>query len=253
MSLSIFIIIDVEWRMIHVGIPLKGYSMNQKILVVEDDRKTSYLIQVGLQKDGYRVAAAYDGQEALNLARKTRPDLIILDLMLPQVDGLDICRLLRAESRVAIIMLTGRSTEDDKLLGLDLGADDYVTKPFSFKELLARVRAVLRRVADAEEGDLRDVTVGDLTISFTRHEVSRGGELVTLTPTEFKLLELFARHPGRTFTRSELVDHVKGMDFEGAERTIDTHVMKLRRKIEPEVSRPQQLLTVFGVGYKFEA
>jgi len=227
--------------------------MNKKILVVEDDHKTSELIQVCLRKDSYRVAAAYDGQEALEMARKIRPDLVILDLMLPRLDGLEVCQQLRAESRVPIIMLTGKSTEDDKLLGLDLGADDYVTKPFSFRELLARVRAVLRRVPEAEEEDLENAVFGDLTISFRRHEVTRGGEVVSLTPTEFKLLELFARNPGRAFTRLQLVDLVLGMDFEGFERTIDTHVMNLRRKIEDDVSRPRFVRTVFGVGYKFEA
>ncbi|MBI4317971.1 MAG: response regulator transcription factor, partial [Chloroflexi bacterium] len=199
--------------------------MNKRILVIEDDRKTSQLIQVALQKDSYRVAAAYDGKEALDLARKTRPDLVILDLMLPEMDGLEVCRQLRAESKVPIIMLTARSTEDDKLLGLDLGADDYVTKPFSFKELLARVRAVLRRVSNAEEEDLEDMVFTDLAISFSRHEVSLGGLPVSLTPTEFNLLEVFARNPGRTFTRLQLVDHVLGMDFDGYERTVDTHVM----------------------------
>ena len=227
--------------------------MNRKILVVEDDHKTSQLIQVCLQKDGYRVAAAYDGKEALDLARKIRPDLVILDLMLPEVDGLEVCQQLRAESKVAIIMLTGKSTEDDKLLGLDLGADDYVTKPFSFRELLARVRAVLRRVAEAEGEDLEDAVFGDLTISFRRHEVTRCAQSLSLTPTEFKLLELFARNPGRAFTRLQLVDLVLGMDFEGFERTIDTHVMNLRRKIEDDASRPRFVKTVFGVGYKFEA
>ncbi len=227
--------------------------MNKKVLIVEDDHKTSHLIQVYLQKDGYRVATAYDGKEALELARQTQPDLIVLDLMLPEIGGLDVCRLLRAESKVPIIMLTARTTEEDKLRGLDLGADDYVTKPFSPKELVARVRAVLRRVSESEEQDLQDVSFDDLTISFFRHEVKVRDRVVDLTPTEFKILELLARNPGRAFTRLQLIDHVLGLDYEGFERTIDVHVLNLRRKIEPNTSHPRYVKTVFGVGYKLEA
>jgi len=226
--------------------------MNKKILIVEDDRTTVHLIETYLRRDGYRVATAYDGKEGLDLARRIRPDLVILDLMLPQIDGLDVCRLLRAESRVPIIMLTARSTEEDKLTGLDLGADDYVTKPFSLRELVARVRAVLRRTNEREEEAAQDATFGDLIISFTRHEVTRGGQVVDLTPTEFKLLEVLARNPGRAFTRPQLIDEVLGMDFLGFERTIDVHVMNLRRKIEPDPAHPIYVKTIFGVGYKLE-
>lgn len=227
--------------------------MNKRVLVVEDDPKTSHLIQAYLQKDGYRVASAFDGKQGLELARKIRPDLVILDLMLPEMDGLDVCRLLRAESKVPIIMLTARTTEEDKLEGLYLGADDYITKPFSPRELVARVRTVLRRVFDGEDEDLQDVTFGDLTISFTRHEVISRGRAVSLTPTEFKILELLARNPGRAFTRLQLVDHVRGLDFEGFERTIDVHVLNLRRKVEHNPSRPVYIKTVMGMGYKLEA
>lgn len=226
--------------------------MNRKILVVEDDPKTSHLISAYLQKDGYRVATAFDGKEGLDLARRIRPDLVILDLMLPEIDGLQVCRVLRAESKVPIIMLTARTSEDDKLLGLDLGADDYVTKPFSPRELVARARAVLRRVADLEDQDLQDVNFGDLTVSFVRHEVTVHGRAVELTPTEFKILELLARNPGRAFTRLQLIDHVRGLDFEGFERTIDVHVMNLRRKIESDPARPRYVKTVLGMGYKLE-
>ena len=227
--------------------------MDKKILVVDDDYKTAHLVEVYLKKDGYRVAVAHDGKEALELAGKVRPDLVILDLMLPEVDGLDVCRLLRAESKVPIIMLTARTTEDDKLLGLDLGADDYVTKPFSPRELVARVRAVLRRVVEAEESDLQDVSIGDLAVSIARHEASRGGQMIALTPTEFKLLEVLARSPGRAFTRLQLVDQVLGLEYTGFERTIDTHVTNLRRKIEPDPAHPRYVRTVFGIGYKLEA
>ena len=223
-----------------------------KILVVDDDKKTVDLIRLYLEKDGYRVLAAYDGRQALALARQKQPDLMVLDLMLPAVDGLDVCRTLRAESKVPIIMLTARTTEADKLLGLDLGADDYVTKPFSPRELLARVRAVLRRVADAEDKDPPQLRYDDLVVDLVRHEVRLGQEPVHLTPREFKLLETLARVPGRAFTRLELLEAVFGFDYDGLERTVDVHVMNLRKKIEPEPDQPRYVITVPGVGYRFE-
>ncbi len=226
--------------------------MNKRVLVVEDDRNTVRLIETYLKKDGYLVSAAHDGKEGLDLARRSRPDLVVLDVMLPEIGGMDVCRLLRAESKVPIIMLTAKSTEEDKLLGLESGADDYVTKPFSPRELVARVRAVLRRVAEAEAEETKDAVVGDLVISFPRHEVTRAGKPVNLTPTEFKLLELMVRNPGRAFTRLQLIDHALGLEFEGFERAIDVHVMNLRRKIEANPSRPDHVKTVFGVGYKLE-
>ncbi|GIK37469.1 MAG: DNA-binding response regulator [Chloroflexota bacterium] len=225
-----------------------------KILVVDDDKKTVDLIQLYLEKDGYRVLAAYDGQRALELARQKQPDLIVLDLMLPAVDGLDVCRTLRVRgaSKVPIIMLTARTTEADKLLGLDLGADDYMTKPFSPRELLARVRAVLRRVDEAKIQGPPQVRYDDLIVDFVRHEVRLGEEPVHLTPKEFKLLEVLAREPGRAFSRLELLDAVFGFDYEGLERTVDVHVMHLRQKIEPEPDQPRYVITVPGVGYRFE-
>jgi DNA-binding response OmpR family regulator len=226
--------------------------MGKRILVVEDDHKTAHLVELYLQKDGYRVATASNGREGLELARRLNPDLAVLDVMLPEMDGLELCRRLRAESELPIIMLTARSTEDDKLLGLDIGADDYMTKPFSPRELVARVRAVLRRAGDAEEVP-EDITVGDLTVSFTRHEVSQGGQRLDLTPTEFGLLGLFIRNPFRAFTRLQLVEQVFGLDYAGLERTVDVHVMNLRRKIEVDPAHPRYVKTVFGVGYRFEA
>lgn len=223
-----------------------------KILIVDDDKKTVDLIQLYLEKDGYRVLAAYNGRQALELTRQKRPDLVVLDLMLPQVDGLDVCRILRGESKVPIIMLTARTTEDDKLLGLDLGADDYVTKPFSPRELLARVRAVLRRVAEAEDEGPPLLRYNDLVVDLVRHEVRLGQEAVHLTPREFKLLVTLARAPGRAFTRLELLDEVFGFDYDGLERTVDVHVMNLRKKIEPEPDRSRYVITVPGVGYRFE-
>lgn len=224
--------------------------MNRKILLVDDDRKTVDLIKLYLDKDGYRVLVAYDGQQALQLARQRRPDLVILDLMLPGVDGLDVCRILRSESRVPIIMLTAKTTEDDKLLGLDLGADDYITKPFSPRELLARVRAVLRRLGEEESREVSVIHLGALHIDFVRHEVRLQDDIIHLTPKEFKVLEIMAREPGRAFSRLELLEQAFGVDYEGLERTVDVHVMNLRKKIEPDVDHPIYVQTVYGIGYR---
>lgn len=223
-----------------------------RILVVDDDRKIVDLVRAYLDKDGYRVLTAYDGLQALDLARQKQPDLIVLDLMLPGIDGLDVCRLLRSEgNKVPIIMLTAKTTEMDKLIGLDLGADDYVTKPFSPRELLARVRAVLRRVGEEESEGPSEVRFGALLVDFARHKVQVDGEPVGLTPTEFKLLEVLIRGQGRAFSRLELLDRVFGYDFEGFERTVDVHVMNLRQKIEPDRKNPTYIKTVYGMGYKF--
>jgi len=224
--------------------------MKRAVLVVDDDRKLVELVKLYLEKDGYRVLAAYDGQEALKLARNKRPDLIILDLMLPQVDGLDVCHILRQESKIPIIMLTAKTTEQDKIIGLDLGADDYVTKPFSPRELLARVRAVLRRV-EGEKGP-QELVFGELKIDFSRHEVLVNDKIANLTPTEFKLLEVLAKEPKRVFTRLQLIHAALGYDFEGFERTIDAHIKNLRKKIEPNPQVPSYIKTVYGVGYKFD-
>ena len=216
--------------------------MNRTILVVDDDKKIVDLVSLYLKRDGYNVLTAYDGQEALDTARRKQPDLIILDLLLPELDGTDICRLLRAESRVPIIMLTARSTDDDKLLGLDIGADDYMTKPFNPRELVARVRTVLRRAAPEQE-PAEDVRFGDLTVSFVRHEVFLQSRPVSLTPTEFRLLETLVKNPGRAFSRADLLDRAFGYDYDGVERTVDVHIMNLRRKIEPEPGRPRYVAT----------
>ena len=222
------------------------------ILVVDDDRKTVELIHLYLEKDGYRVQTAYDGRQALEIARSKPVELVILDLMLPRVDGLDVCRALRAESKVPIIMLTAKSTEDDKLAGLDLGADDYVTKPFSPRELVARVRAVLRRAGAELESRPSELRFKDLVVDFVRHQARVAGEIVHLTPKEFKLLETMASQPGRVFSRFELLEHAFGFDYGGFERTVDVHVMNLRKKIELDPANPAYVQTVYGVGYKFE-
>lgn len=225
--------------------------MGRRLLVADDDRKTVELVKLYLERDGYQVVTAHDGRTALELARGQHPDLVVLDLMMPELDGLDVCRLLRLESKVPIIMLTARTTEGDRITGLDLGADDYVTKPFSPRELVARVRAVLRRIAEqeAEEGP-QQVQIGSVLVDFRKHEAKADEEPIQLTPTEFKLLKVLAEEPGRAYSRAQLVDRVLGNGYEGFERTIDVHVMNLRRKIEPDPTHPRYLLTAYGVGYK---
>jgi DNA-binding response OmpR family regulator len=210
------------------------------------------LVRLYLERDGYRVFVAYDGLKARELARQKRPDIIVLYLLLPEVDGLDVCRILRAEYEMPIIMLTAKTTESDKLIGLELGADDYVTKPFSPRELVARVRAVLRRVGKQASQGPAELRFGDLVIDRRSHEVRLQGEIVNLTPTEFKLLEVMAGDLGRAFTRLELLDLVFGYDFEGFERTVDVHVKNLRKKIERDPKHPIHIKTVYGVGYRFD-
>jgi len=221
----------------------------KRVLIVDDDHKTVELVKLYLNRDGYRVLTAYDGIEALRQAREGHPDLIVLDLMLPGMDGLDVCRTLREESDVPIIMLTARTTEQDKLTGLDLGADDYVTKPFSPKELAARVRALLRRLP-GQRGP-SEVKNGKLTVDFGKHQAFLGDRALNLTPTEFKLLGILAKEPGRVFSRGEIIDKALGYDFEGFDRTIDVHILNLRRKLEAGPDRPKYIKTIYGVGYSF--
>ena len=220
----------------------------KRVLVVDDDVKTVELVKLYLNRDGYRVFTAYDGVEALRLARESHPDLIVLDLMLPGIDGLQICRTLRSESDVPIIMLTAKTTDQDKLTGLDLGADDYVTKPFSPKELAARVRAVLRRLP-GERGPER-IKHGELTVDFLKHEASLAGKPLNLTTVEFKLLGILVKEPGRVFSRAKLIEKALGYDFEGFDRTIDVHILNLRQKLEPDPKHPEYIKTVYGAGYK---
>jgi two-component system alkaline phosphatase synthesis response regulator PhoP len=221
---------------------------DKKVLVVDDDAKTVELVKLYLDRDGYQVLTAYDGVEALRLAREGYPDLIVLDLMLPDIDGLEICRTLRRESDVPIIMLTARTTDRDKLAGLDLGADDYVTKPFSPKELAARVRAVLRRLPGERGPD--EIKIGKLSMNFATHEAWFSGRPLNLTSVEFKLLGILAKEPGRVHSRTSLIEEALGYDFEGFDRTIDVHILNLRRKVEPDPSRPRYIKTVYGIGYK---
>ena len=220
----------------------------KKILVVDDDTKTVELVKLYLNRDGYKVITAYEGEEALRLARETHPDLIVLDLMLPGINGLEICRTLRKESDVPIIMLTAMTTDEDKLTGLGLGADDYVTKPFSPRELAARVRAVLRRLPGERGPD--KIAHGDLTIDFLKHEACLADKLLNLTPIEFKLLGTMVKEPGRVFSRAQIIEKALGHDFDGFDRTIDVHILKLRRKLEPDPRHPRYIKTIYGAGYK---
>ena len=220
------------------------------ILIVDDEPKIVTLARDYLERAGFAVTSAYDGDAALAVYRAQPPDLIVLDLGLPGRDGLDITRLVRRESDVPIIMLTARGEESDKLVGLELGADDYMVKPFSPKELVARVRAVLRR-AEGRAGPASDIIhLGDMTLDIPRLRLTVGGRAVELTATEFQLLTALARQPGRIFTRAQLLDAVHGVAFESYERAIDTHIKNLRRKIEPDPRQPRYILTVYGVGYK---
>ena len=222
-----------------------------KILVVEDETKIARLVRDYLEHAGFEAEVVGDGDTALASARRSRPDLVVLDLGLPGRDGLDVARVLRRTSSVPIVMLTARGDEIDRVVGLELGADDYVVKPFSPKELVARVRAVLRRTQAAQAGGPEVLRVADVEVDLPRMRVSVGGRPVELTPTEFQLLAALMREPGRVFTRGQLLDAVHGVAFESYERAIDAHVKNLRKKLEPAPGRPRYLLTVHGVGYRF--
>jgi len=221
------------------------------ILVVDDEPKMIKLARDYLAQAGYNVVTASDGAAAVSASRTAKPDLIVLDLGLPKLDGLDVTRAIRKDSNVPIIMLTARGEESDKLVGLELGADDYMTKPFSPKELVARVRVVLRRAEGAAASAVEVIRVGDLTLDVPRMRVSVGDQPVEVTSTEFQLLVALAKQPGRIFTRAQLLDAVHGVAFESYERAIDAHIKNLRRKIEPDPRKPKYILTVYGVGYKF--
>jgi two-component system, OmpR family, alkaline phosphatase synthesis response regulator PhoP len=220
------------------------------VLVVEDDRQIAQIATDYLKHAGFDVLTTGDGPDALAVSRGRRPDLVVLDLGLPRLDGLEVAKRLREAGNVPIIMLTARVAESDRLAGLELGADDYITKPFSPRELVARVRAVLRRV-ESDAGQQGILRRADLTIDIPRMTVSRGGTAIDLTPTEFRLLAALAKQPGRVFTRAQLLDAIRGDAVEAFERAIDAHVKNIRRKLEPDSRSPRYLLTVYGIGYKF--
>jgi DNA-binding response OmpR family regulator len=223
----------------------------QTILIVEDDPNVVELGRLYLERDGYRVLSANDGVKGLELALEEQPDLIVLDLMLPRMDGMEVCRTLRGESSVPIVMLTALVEEDDRLAGLDMGADDYVTKPFSPRELAARVRAVLRRPArDQSEAGPQVFSAGNIQIDMRRRSASVADSEIKLTPTEFRILGLLVREPGRTFSRDQIIERVFGYDFDGFDRTVDAHVSSLRRKMNAEPGGAEYIQTVYGSGYR---
>ncbi|WP_326550245.1 response regulator transcription factor [Micromonospora sp. NBC_01813] len=224
--------------------------MAGRILVAEDDPKQANLVRLYLEREGHSVRVVGDGRAALDEYRSRRPDLVILDVMMPVVDGLDVCRIMRAESDVPLLLLTARTTEEDILLGLDIGADDYVTKPYSPRELVARVRALLRRAGVVNAGIQAILRVGDLEIDPGRFEVRVAGRPVTLTAKEFGILEVLAGEPGRAFTRAQIIERAFGFDRDVLERTVDAHVMNLRRKTEEDPTEPRFVQTVFGRGYR---
>jgi DNA-binding response OmpR family regulator len=223
----------------------------KKILVVDDEPTLVATVKYNLEREGYQVVTAADGESGVAVARAERPDLVVLDLMLPGLDGFEVCRILRREMTAPILMLTAKTGEVDKVVGLELGADDYVTKPFSMRELLARVRALLRRV-ETPPAEAKVLIAGDLLVDLGKREASRHGQPLPLKPKEFDLLAFFLRNRARAFTREQLLDQVWGYDFAGDTRTVDVHVSWLRQKIEDEPAKPTRLLTVRGVGYRFE-
>ncbi|MCP3933773.1 MAG: response regulator transcription factor [Actinomycetia bacterium] len=225
-------------------------TSNARIVIAEDDPRQAELIRLYLEREGHSVVVTSNGRQALDEIRRRRPDLALLDIMMPHVDGLDVCRILRYESDLPIIFVTARSTEEDLLLGLDLGADDYLTKPYSPRELVARVRTVLRRSAKRATGP-EYLGVGDLRIDPRRHRIDLAGDDVSVTPKEFAVLESLAREPGRAFSRRDLLESAFGFEHDVLERTVDVHVLNLRKKIENDPSEPRYILTVYGVGYAF--
>ena len=224
--------------------------MNELVLVIDDETQIVKLARDYLERAGFRVLSAGDGVAGLAAARREHPDLIVLDLMLPGMDGLDVCRTLRRESDVPIIMLTARVEEADRLIGLELGADDYISKPFSPRELVARVRTVLRRT-HAPQPQASLLRIADLEIDLEGHRVWRGGTPVKLSRIEFNLLAILAQHSGQIFTRAQLLDRLHGVIFDGYDRSIDAHIKNLRRKLEPDPAEPRYVLTVYGIGYTF--
>ncbi len=227
---------------------------NQKIVVIEDEVKISRMIKEYLEKEGFNVFIAENGNRGIKLVRGEAPVLVILDLLLPDMNGLDICRAMRQEGNIPIIMLTAKSQEVDRVVGLEMGADDYITKPFSLAELAARIRAVLRRAGGQEQLpklQKKVITRGGLFIDTEKHEVKKGRENIVLTPTEFNILALMANNPGRVYSRLQLLEAALGEAYSGYERSIDTHISNLRKKIEEDPANPVFIITVFGLGYKF--
>lgn len=228
----------------------------QVVLVIEDEENLLKAIKYNLEQDGYKVQSAMDGEQGLELARQMEPSMIILDIMLPKMDGIEVCRILRRESAVPILMLTAKSEEIDRVVGLELGADDYVTKPFSMRELLARIKAILRRYSQSSNGKAAEsgkvLKAGKLEVNLSKHEVTLGGELLELKPREFDLLALLVENAGRALTRDQILERIWGQDYYGDTRTVDVHIRWLREKIEGNPGSPKQIITIRGVGYRFD-
>ncbi len=225
--------------------------MKKKILLVEDEKTLVRALTFNLEKEGFEVEVAYDGEEALEKVDQKKPDLIILDLMLPKVDGFEVCRNVRKTSEVPIIMLTARDEDIDKILGLELGADDYITKPFNARELLARIRAIFRRAAQQSAQGKNVIRFGDLEVDLIKHRVNLKGREIPLTSREYALLSFLASNAGRVYSRGQLLEHVWGYDYCGDARTVDVHIRHLREKLEENPAEPRLILTVWGTGYKF--
>lgn len=225
---------------------------NKKIVVIDDDPSVQEVVRAYLEKDGYQVFVAGTAGDGLSLTARIKPGLVVLDLMLPDRSGEEVCREIRERADTPILMLTAKASEDERVTGLAIGADDYLTKPFSPRELVARVRAVLRRTQGGDQPLVEVISLdeGALEIDTVQHEVRKAGEAVELTPNEYKLLQTLARYPGRAYSRFELINHVQGYEYEGYERTIDAHVKNLRKKIEDDPKQPRYVETVFGVGYR---
>ena len=230
--------------------------MSKNILIIEDEPNLLAALEYTLEQEGFEVLTAIDGEDGLNLARSRKPDILILDVMLPSLDGFEICRIIRRESNIPILMLTARGEEVDRVVGLELGADDYVTKPFSMRELLARVRSLLRRTATSVPAGSQDeselLRSGDLTIDLAGHSAMLENKPLDMKPREFSLLSLLASNKGRAFTRDQILERLWGHDYIGDSRTVDVHVRWLREKIEPEPSNPRRIVTIRGVGYRFD-
>ena len=228
-------------------------QISKKILIVDDEVQIVKVVKAYLEKDGFQVVTAGDGQTALSIFHREHPDFLILDLNLPGIDGLEVCRTIRHTSDVPVLMLTARIDEVDRLIGLEMGADDYVIKPFSPREVVARVRTILRRASHPAAADTNIICIGNLTIDVEKHSVERDRQSINLTPTEFEILVVLARQPQRVFSRLQIMEQAQGSAYEGYERTIDAHIKNLRLKLEPNPRNPTYIQTVFGVGYKLEA
>ncbi|MEQ8170825.1 MAG: response regulator transcription factor [Candidatus Eremiobacterota bacterium] len=223
--------------------------INNTVLIVDDDKKITDLLKAYFVKDNFTVLTAYDGHDALITVKAHNPDIVILDLMLPVLDGFEVLKRMRKDTNIPVIMLTARDEETDKLIGLEIGADDYIAKPFSPREVVARVKAVLRRVQPVQDVS-REIKVGEITVDLKKYEVRKKRKLIEFTPIEFKIFELLCQNSGQVYSRLQIIEKVQGYEFDGYDRTVDAHIKNIRKKIEENPQKPEYLLTVFGVGYK---